>query len=216
MNIVFATASQLAQMIRDKEVSATEVVNAYLEQIDKHNQKINAIATLNREQALKKAKEADEALAKGENWGVLHGVPVTIKDLFKTAGLTTTAGYLPLKDYVPDEDATTVARLKAAGAIILGKTNIPQFGGDYQTKNFVFGRTNNPWDLNHTVGGSSGGSAGAVAAGFSPLDLGSLQVRFVFQPIIVAYMDLCLRMVEFLLRDICHPYQNNLNTFAKC
>ncbi|WP_319420693.1 amidase [Pleurocapsa sp. FMAR1] len=173
MNIVFATASQLAQMIRDREVSATEVVNAYLEQIDKHNQKINAIATLNREQALKKAKEADEALAKGENWGVLHGVPVTIKDLFKTAGLTTTAGYLPLKDYVPDEDATTVARLKAAGAIILGKTNIPQFGGDYQTKNPVFGRTNNPWDLNHTVGGSSGGSAGAVAAGFSPLDLGS-------------------------------------------
>ena len=173
MEIVFATVSQLAQMIRDKEVSAVEVVNAYLEQIEKHNDKINAIVTLNAEKALTRAKEADEALARGENWGALHAVPVTIKDLMKTAGLTTTAGYSPLKNYIPDEDATTVARLTAAGAIILGKTNTPKFGGDYQTNNRLFGRTNNPWDLKLTAGGSSGGSASAVAAGFSPLDLGS-------------------------------------------
>ena len=173
MNIIFATATQLAQMIRDKEVSAVEVLDAYLEQIAKHNDKINAVITLNIEPARIKAIKADEALARGENWGVLHGVPITIKDLFKTAGLTTTAGYPPLKDYVPNQDAVTVARLKAEGAIILGKTNIPQFGGDYQTNNPVFGRTNNPWDLDRTVGGSSGGSGGAVAAGFSPLDLGS-------------------------------------------
>ena len=173
MNLVFATATQLTQMIRDKEISSVEVVNAYLEQIERHNGKINAIATLNREEALKRAKEADEALATGENWGALHGVPVTVKDLLETAGIKTTAGCPPLKNYVPQQDATAVARLKAAGAIILGKTNIPEFGGDYQTNNPLFGRTNNPWNLERTVGGSSGGSAGAIASGFSPLDLGS-------------------------------------------
>ena len=173
MNLVFATATQLARMIRDREISSVEVVNACLQQIEKHNDKINAIATLNQDKAIKKAKEADEAIAKGENWGVLHGVPVTIKDLWETAGIETTAGYPPLKNYVPQQDATAVARLKAAGAIILAKTNTPEFGGDYQTNNPIFGRTNNPWDLERTVGGSSGGSAGAIAAGFSPLDLGS-------------------------------------------
>ncbi|MGL6339326.1 MAG: amidase family protein, partial [Waterburya sp.] len=99
MNIIFATASQLAQMIRDKEVSAVEVVDAYLEQIEKHNGKINAIVTLDAARARTRAKEADEALARGENWGVLHGVPVTVKDTFETAGLLTTAGYKPLKNY---------------------------------------------------------------------------------------------------------------------
>lgn len=173
MNIVFTTASQLAQMIRNKQVSAVEVLNAHLEQIEKYHHQINAIATLNRDQAIQRAMEADEALAKGENWGVLHGVPVTIKDLLETADLASTAGYLPLKNYLPRKSATTVARLQTAGAIILGKTNTPQFGEDYQTNNPLFGRTNNPWNLAYTVGGSSGGSASAVAAGFSPLDLGS-------------------------------------------
>lgn len=173
MKIVFATATQLAQMIRNKEVSAVEVLDAYLKQIDKHNSKVNAIATLDAEEARKKATEADEALAKGEHWGILHGVPVTIKDTLETAGIQTTAGYLPLKDYVPTEDATVVARLKAAGAIVFAKTNTPILAGDYQTSNPIFGRTNNPWDLNRTPGGSSGGSASALAAGFSPLDVGS-------------------------------------------
>lgn len=173
MNIVFATATELAQMIRDREVSAVEVLDAYLQQIDRHNDKINAIATLDTERAKNRAIEADEALTRGENWGALHGVPVTIKDTLETAGLLTTAGYPPLKNYIPSEDATVVARLKAAGAIILGKTNTAKLAGDYQTDNPLFGRTNNPWDLERTVGGSSGGSASAVAAGFSPLDLGS-------------------------------------------
>ena len=173
MDIIYATATQLAQMIRNKEVSAVEVLDAYLQQIDRYNGSINAIATLDVERAKNRAIEADEALAKGENWGVLHGVPVTIKDTLETAGLLTTAGYPPLENYIPSEDATTVARLKAAGAIILGKTNLSKLAGDYQTNNPLFGQTNNPWDLERTVGGSSGGSASAVAAGFSPLDLGS-------------------------------------------
>lgn len=173
MDIVFTTASQLAQMIRDREVSAVEVLEAYLEQIDKHNDKINAIATLDRERAITRAKEADEATARAENWGALHGVPITIKDTIETAGLLTTAGYPPLKNYIPSKDATTVARLKTAGAIVFAKTNPAKLAGDFQTNNPLFGRTNNPWNLKCTVGGSSGGSASAIAAGFSPLDLGS-------------------------------------------
>jgi amidase len=173
MNIVFASASQLAQMIRDREVSAVEILEAYLEQIEKHNGKINAIATLEREKALKKAKEADEALGKGQNWGALHGVPVTIKDTFETAELLTTAGYKPLRNYIPTQDATVVARLRQAGAIILGKTNLAEMASDYQSTNELFGRVNNPWNLDYTSGGSSGGSAAAIASGFSALDLGN-------------------------------------------
>ena len=173
MNLVFATATQLARMIRDKEVSSVEVVNAYLEQIERHNGKINAIATLNRSKALKRAKEADEALAKEENWGVLHGVPITLKDTFETKGFLTTAGYPPLKNHIPFQDATVVARLRQAGAIILGKTNLAEMANDFQSTNSLFGRVNNPWNLNCTPGGSSGGSAAAIAAGFSALDLGN-------------------------------------------
>ena len=173
MKIVFATATQLAKMIRDQEISAVEVLEAYLDQIDQHNSKVNAIVTLDAEEARKKATEADEAIARGETWGVLHGVPVTVKDLIETAGLITTAGYKPLINHIPTKDATAVARLKAAGAIIFAKTNTPKLGGDYQTNNEIFGRTNNPWNLNCTPGGSSGGSAAAIAAGFSALDIGS-------------------------------------------
>ena len=104
MNIVFATASQLAQMIRDREVSAVEVLEAYLKQIDRHNSKLNAIATLNVERARKKAIEADEALARGENWGVLHGVPVTVKDALETKGLLTTCNDKSLANYIPQQD----------------------------------------------------------------------------------------------------------------
>ena len=172
MNIVFTPAHKLAEMIRQREVSAVEVMDAYLQQIDKHNDKLNAIATLDAENARKRAKEADESIAKGENWGVLHGVPITIKDYLETAGLATTGSYKPLKDYIPKQDATTVARLKAAGAIVFAKTNTP-LGADYQSNSPLFGRANNPWNLDRTVGGSSGGAAGAIAAGFSALELGS-------------------------------------------
>jgi amidase len=173
MSIVFATASQLAQMIREREVSAIEVLNAYLQQIDQHNEKINAIATLNREGAIQKAQEADQAIARGDNWGALHGVPITLKDTFETSGLLTTAGYKPLKNYIPSQDATVVARLRQAGAIILGKTNLAEMASDFQSTNELFGRVNNPWNLDYTPGGSSGGSAAAIAAGFSALDLGN-------------------------------------------
>jgi amidase len=172
-SLTFTSVHKLAQMIRDREVSAVEVLNAHLTQVTQHNSKLNAICTLDEENARTRAKQADEALARGENWGILHGVPITIKDIFETAGLLTTAGYIPLKNYVPKQDATAVARLRAAGAVIFAKTNMAELASDYQSTNSLFPRVNNPWNLDYTPGGSSGGSAAAVAAGLSPLDLGN-------------------------------------------
>jgi amidase len=172
-DLTFAPAHQLAQMIRDRQISSLEVVEAYLTQISRHNPQLNAICTLDAKNARSRAQEADLALARGENWGKLHGVPITVKDIFETANLRTTAGYIPLKDYMPSQDATIVARLKAAGAIVLGKSNMAELAGDYQSTNSLFPRVNNPWNLAYTAGGSSGGSAAAIAAGLSPLDLGN-------------------------------------------
>lgn len=177
-----ATASQLAQMIRDRTASSAEVVEAYLSQIAKYNPALNAICTLDADNARMKAKAADDALAEGDNWGALHGVPITIKDIFETENLLTTAGYIPLKDYIPKQDATAVARLRAAGAIILGKSNMAELAGDFQSTNSLFARVNNPWNTAYTPGGSSGGSASAVAAGLSPLDLGNDIAGSVRQP----------------------------------
>jgi amidase len=171
--VVFATAQELATGIRQRQVSATEVLEAYLAQIAHHNPALNAIITLDEERARARAKEADVALARGEVWGPLHGVPVTIKDSIETAGLRTTSGFPPLADYIPSTDAPVVARLRAAGAIILGKTNLPTLAGDGQTDNPLFGRSNNPWDVTRTPGGSTGGGGAAVAAGLSPLEIGS-------------------------------------------
>jgi amidase len=172
-NLVFSSAQALAGAISRGEVSSIEVLEAHLRQIDKFNPALNAIVTLNREPALKRAAEADRALRRGERWGPLHGVPVTIKDSYETEGLRTTFGYRPMSHHVPERDATIVERMRAAGAIILGKTNIPEASFDWQCKSPIFGRTNNPWDITRTPGGSSGGGAAAVAAGFSPLDIGS-------------------------------------------
>ena len=172
-DLVFLSASQLAKVILNREVSAVDVLEAHLRQITRHNPAINAIATLNEEQARDRAQQADAALARGEVWGALHGVPVTCKDNFETAGLRTTCGYQPLSNYVPPQDATVVARLRSAGAIILGKTNMPPLGTGLQTRNALFGRTNNPWNLDYTCGGSTGGGAAAIAAGLSPLEIGS-------------------------------------------
>lgn len=182
INLTFAPAHQLAQMIRDRQVSTVEVIEAHLAQIYRHNPQLNAICTLDAENARIRAKAADLALDRGENWGRLHGVPITIKDIFETAGLRTTAGYIPLKDYIPTQDATIVARLRAAGAIILGKSNTPELAGDYQSSNSLFPSVNNPWHLDYTPGGSSGGSAAAVAAGFSALDLGNDFAGSIRQP----------------------------------
>ena len=180
--LVFTSACELARMIQARTVTAVEVVDAYLTQINKHNAKLNAICTLDADNARRKAVQADEALAAGESWGALHGVPVTIKDIFETANLRTTAGYIPLKNYVPHTDATVVSRLRQAGAIVLGKTNMAELAGDYQSTNSLFPPANNPWNTAYTPGGSSGGSAAAIAAGLSPLDLGNDIAGSVRQP----------------------------------
>ena len=172
-DLCFRTASDLARAIRHREVSSTEVVNAFLARIAARNSALNAIVTLDEAKAREKARLADEAVAKGNLWGPLHGVPVTFKDVFETAGLRTTAGHKPLAEHVPDHDATVVARMRAAGAIALGKTNTPALAMDTQCENSLFGRTNNPWDAERTPGGSSGGEAAALAAGMAPLGLGS-------------------------------------------
>ena len=169
----FASASQLAADIRAHRVSASELVELYLTRIAKHNPALNAICTLDADGARKRAQEADKALAAGELWGPLHGVPMTIKDALETAGMRTTGGHPPLKDYVPVRDATAVARLRSAGAILVGKTNVPPLSADYRADNPIFGRTNNPWNLDRTPGGSTGGGAAAVAAGLCAFDVGS-------------------------------------------
>ena len=169
----FLSVRQLASMIKTREVSAAEVTDAYLSQIQHHNGSLNAIVTLDEEGARARATEADEMLERGATLGPLHGVPVTIKDSLETAGLRTTAGFPPLSDYMPAVDATVVARVRQAGAIILGKTNLPTLAADYQTDNPIFGRSNNPWNLERTPGGSTGGGAAAVAAGLSALEIGS-------------------------------------------
>jgi amidase len=172
-DLVFYSASQLAQGIRDRTFSATEVLEAHLAQIAQHNPALNAIVTVNESEARFQAQAADEAIATDQSLGALHGVPVTFKDLFETEGLRTTFGYQSLAQYMPPKDVPLVARLRAAGAIVLGKTNLPKGGGDFQTVSPILGRTNNPWDLARTPGGSTGGGCAAVAAGLSPLELGN-------------------------------------------
>jgi amidase len=174
MNIVFSSTTQLAAAIRTGHVSVTEVLEAHLGQIATHNPTLNAVITLNAEQARKQAREADEALARGEIWGPLHGVPFTLKDAHATAGMRTTTGFPPLADYVPQEDSPVAARLKAAGGILIGKTNVHMMLADpAQSINPIFGRTKNPWNSERTPGGSSGGAAAALAAGMTPFEIGT-------------------------------------------
>jgi amidase len=172
MDLAFSSAAQLATAIRAGQVSATDVLDAHVAQIEAHNPTLNAIVTLDVERARERAKEADEALARGEVWGPLHGVPFTLKDAHATAGMRTTTGFPPL-DHVPHDDSTVTARLKAAGGILLGKTNGATMLADYQTTNPIFGRTTNPWNIERTPGGSSGGAAAALAAGMTPFDIGT-------------------------------------------
>ena len=171
--LVFLSASELAEKIKSHQVTSLEVVNAYLDHIKKYNHTLNAIVTLDKNAAIRRAQEADAAIARGELWGPLHGVPITIKDNVATRGLKTTNSLPLTASYVPDFDATVVARLRKAGAIILGKTNLPSLGMDYQTNSPVFGITNNPWDISRTPGGSTGGGAAAVATGLTSLEIGN-------------------------------------------
>jgi amidase len=166
------SAARLAEEIRSRRTSSVEVVSACLDRIADVNGRINAVVRL-ADDARDRARDADAALATGGVRGPLHGVPFTIKDSFDTAGLVTTVGTVGWRDRVPARDATVVARLKAAGAVLLGKTNTPEFTWSDETDNDVYGRTSNPYDLDRTPGGSSGGPAAIVAAGGSPFDVGS-------------------------------------------
>ncbi len=169
----FATASNAVRALRSGVISARELTEHTYRRISQHNPKVNAFVTLIEEQAMARAREADEALAAGKVWGPLHGLPIVIKDNFSTAGVRTTSGSKKFENRIPREDSVAVARLKRAGAIIIGKTNLPEFARDNQTHNEVAGTTNNPWDPRRTSGGSTGGGAAALAAGLGFLELGS-------------------------------------------
>ena len=173
-DLCFTPAAELAALIRKKKVSPTEVLNAVLERIDKVNPPLNAYCTVAAEQALAAAKKATAAVGKkGATLGALHGVPVSIKDLTPTKGIRTTWGSKIFEHHVPEEDGLIVQRLKAAGAIVVGKTNTPEFGAGANTFNAVFGPTRNPWNPALTCGGSTGGGAVALATGMGPLAQGS-------------------------------------------
>jgi amidase len=172
-DLIYASATALARAIRAKEVSATEAVQAYLQRIEAVNPALNAVVQHCAETAQAQARAADAALARGQILGPLHGVPMTIKDSLDTAGVITTGGTQGRATFVPAQDAPVVARLRAAGAILLGKTNTPELTLGGETDNLIYGRTNNPYDLSRTPGGSSGGAAAIVAAGGAPFDIGS-------------------------------------------
>jgi amidase len=168
--LVFMTARQLAAQLAARELSAVELMRTFLERIERVNPLINALVTLRpRADLLAEAEAADVRLAAGENVGALHGLPIAVKDLSLTRGLRTTFGSVVYRDFVPSSDELYVERLRSAGAIIIGKTNTPEFGAGSQTFNAVFGATRNPYDLTKTCGGSSGGAAAALASGMLPL-----------------------------------------------
>ncbi len=171
--LCFTPATELADLIRRGELSPVELVDAVLDRIDRINPKINAYCCVLHDQARAAAKEAEAAVKRGDRLGPLHGIPIAIKDLTPTAGIRTTFGSKAFENFIPDRDAPFVERVKAAGAIILGKTNTPEFGWKGTTDNLLFGTTRNPWDPDKIAGGSSGGSAAAVAAGIAPLAEGS-------------------------------------------
>lgn len=169
----FMSAARLAQLIREKKVSSVEALRLHLAQIDRVNPKLNAVVQFCRERAMAEARQLDAMIAKGSVKGPLHGVPMTIKDSFDTAGVVSTAGTMGRKDFVPGSDATVVARLRAAGAVLMGKTNTSEFTLSFKVNNLVYGLTRNPYDTNFQSGGSSGGAAAIVAAGGSSFDIGS-------------------------------------------
>jgi amidase len=172
-DIVFAPATRLARLIRARKLSAVEVMKAFIAQIERVNPQVNAIVTFLPEEALAEARRLDAAIRRGRDPGPLAGLPIAYKDMIATKGIRTTYGSPIFASNVPAEDALLVERLKAAGAITLGKTNTPEFAAGSQTFNAVFGQTRNPWDLDKTCGGSSGGAAVAVACGMLPFADGS-------------------------------------------
>jgi len=172
-DLTYLAAIEMAQMIRSKRISPVELVRAHLDRAEKLHPQLNAMVHLERDRALEQALAAEQAVMRGERLGPLHGVPVTIKSSIDVAGLRCEAGTKLRAGCVPEKDAPLVARLKAAGAVILGNTNVPEMLMAYETDNVLHGRTNNPWDLTRTPGGSSGGEAAAIAAGCSAAGVGS-------------------------------------------
>ncbi|MEE8291056.1 MAG: amidase [Candidatus Tectomicrobia bacterium] len=173
LDIPFRSAKQLASLIRRKKIGCLELLDLYLERIERHNPRLNAVICMDRDAARKRAKQADGALAKGEVWGPLHGVPMTIKESYDVVGMPTTWGIPDLKDNIATKNALAVDRLLNAGVVLFGKTNVPLNLADWQSFNEIYGTTNNPWDVTRVPGGSSGGSAAALSAGLAALEAGS-------------------------------------------
>ena len=169
----FASATELARRLQEKEVGCVELLNFYFDRVDRFNPALNALIVQMRDDALERAKAADAALARGERWGPLHGVPMTVKESYDVAGTPTTWGAPQLKGNIAAADALSITRLKDAGVVIFGKTNVPLMLSDFQSYNEVYGTTNNPWDVERGPGGSSGGSAAALAAGLTGIETGS-------------------------------------------
>jgi amidase len=172
-DLPFRSASELAAEIRAKRIGCRELLDLYVQRIERHNPALNAIVVSDIDGARQRADAADAALQRGENWGPLHGVPMTVKESFDVAGFPTTWGVPELKDNIATKNALAVDRFLAAGAIVFGKTNVPLMLADWQSYNAIYGTTNNPWDLTRTPGGSSGGAAAALAAGLTGLEAGT-------------------------------------------
>jgi amidase len=172
-DVAFASAKRLAALIRRKKIGSVELLDHYLTRVERHNPKLNAIIATDIPAARQRARAADRALARGKAWGPLHGVPMTIKECFDTVGMPTTWGLTALKDNRPARNAVAVDRWLAAGVTLFGKTNVPVMLADWQSYNPIYGTTNNPWDLTKVPGGSSGGSAAALAAGLTGIEAGS-------------------------------------------
>ena len=172
-DLALRTAGQLADAIAKKEVSSRELLDLFVDRAAKLDESVHAVVTLDVERAQKAAAAADDATARGDSFGPLHGLPITIKDAIETEGIRSTGGAIELTDHVPTVDAPVVAQVKAAGAIVYGKTNLPRWSGDLQSYNEIFGTTNNPWDLSRVPGGSSGGPAAAVATGLTSFEIGT-------------------------------------------
>jgi len=168
------SATELAKQIQDGKISCVDVLEHFIARVEKLDTKeTNFVVRKCYDMARKRAGFADAAVKRGELWGPLHGVPMTVKECLNIAGVPTTAGWLKMKDHIPDKNATPIQRVLDAGAIIFGKTNMPKMGDDIQSFNAIYGTSGNPWDTSKTCGGSSGGGAGCVAMGFSPVEIGS-------------------------------------------
>ncbi len=172
-DITKMSVHELSDLIHKKKISSYEVVSAFVKRIEVVNPRLNAVVAFRPEEALKEARKADEELSRGKSKGVLQGIPCNIKDSFDTEGIVSTGGTLGRSNFIPKKNATVVQRLKDVGAIIMGKTNTPEFTMSFFTDNLVYGKTKNPYDLNRSPGGSSGGAASIIAAGGSPFDIGS-------------------------------------------